>query len=260
MIELLFNEKYSKSDVDFDAIIDEDVNVIVPENIKDFSINLRNIFGKKNLSFTIGENSLGTFNVFFKSEDIDLKITLQSYKNSNVIFNVVDFIDANRKIVAQLDLLDENAKCVWNTSSLASKNTSKSYTISFLNYGEKTVSLMNNYGVCKDNSILIFDGVSHIDRHGKKSEAKQNAKIIIFDKNCKAVANPSLLIDYNDIVANHSAAVGTLNQDHIYYLLSRGLELKEARKLITLGYLKPILRNIDEEDAKNNEELLGDLM
>ena len=119
---------------------------------------------------------------------------------------------------------------------------------------------MNNYGVCKDNSTLIFDGVSHIDRHGKKSEAKQNAKIIIFDKNCKAVANPSLLIDYNDIVANHGAAVGTLNQDHIYYLLSRGLELKEARKLITLGYLKPILRNIDEEDAKNNEELLGDLM
>jgi Fe-S cluster assembly protein SufD len=117
---------------------------------------------------------------------------------------------------------------------------------------------MNNYGVAANNSTLLFDGVSHIEKMASKSNASQTAKIIIYDDECRAMANPILKIDNNDITASHAAAVGTLNEDHVFYLLSRGIDIKTARKLITLGYLTNIFKEFNEDDKNLLEKTLGE--
>ena len=71
-------------------------------------------------------------------------------------------------------------------------------------------------------------------------------KVILFDKESKAKASPTLKIDCDDIVANHACAIGSLNEDHVFYLKTRGLSEDEARRLITLGYLTPIENYFDE--------------
>jgi Fe-S cluster assembly protein SufD len=72
------------------------------------------------------------------------------------------------------------------------------------------------------------------------------------------MANPILKIDNNDIVASHAAAVGTLNEDHVFYLLSRGIDIKNARKLITLGYLTNIFTEFNDEDKEILDRMLGE--
>ena len=96
---------------------------------------------------------------------------------------------------------------------------------------------------------MIIKGISHIEKGSIKSKANQIAKIILFDKASKASASPILKIDCDDIKANHGCAIGALNQEHLYYLLSRGLSLFEAKRIITEGYLLPIAKyfNSDEE-------------
>ena len=61
-------------------------------------------------------------------------------------------------------------------------------------------------------------------------------------------ANPLLLIDEYDVEASHGAAIGKIDEEQLYYLMSRGLTLKVAESLIISGFLSPVL-NILSTDA-----------
>ena len=59
-----------------------------------------------------------------------------------------------------------------------------------------------------------------------------------------------LLIDNNDVNASHAAAVGKVDDNQIFYLSSRGISESNAKKMIALGYLTPVLEYINDEDVK----------
>ena len=50
--------------------------------------------------------------------------------------------------------------------------------------------------------------------------------------------------------------IGSLNDDYLFYLLSRGIALEDAKKLITYGYLNPIVNYFDDEDKEELENLI----
>ena len=117
---------------------------------------------------------------------------------------------------------------------------------------------MKNYGVLLDGGTLIFSGNSTIYEDVKGAETHQTARIIVFDPDGKAEANPNLNIYHNDVIAaSHAATVGKVNDEHLYYLGSRGLDEFDAKKLITKGYLQPIIELIDDDTLK--DKLLHDL-
>lgn len=120
----------------------------------------------------------------------------------------------------------------------------------------ETFGRIDNYGVCKDQSKLTFSGISHILKGSHKSKSHQNAKIVVFDSECVAKAKPILKIDENDIEASHAASVGKVSDEHIFYLTSRGLNKEEAKMLITLGYLKPILKGFDKSIQEDINTLI----
>jgi Fe-S cluster assembly protein SufD len=181
-------------------------------------------------------------------------------KNAGISVVFADFSKNFAKVKSQIDLTEEGANCDWQLATLANKNDSKEFDISFKHLVGKTTSIMNNYGVARDESKILFSGVSHITEGAKKSNAKQNAKIIVFDKNAQGVASPILKIDENEVQASHGAVVGQLNSDHMFYLMSRGLTHNEARLLITLGYLKPISREFSEATQSLIEEAIKEAM
>lgn len=259
VLNLEISEKNCTSDIDFANIEYHKIEVFIHDDLN-LNLNFFNFDFLKEINIFVGKNVVGKINLFENESECDIILRCNLNDNADLVFNNIDFLPKNKKIDAKVILFGDYSSCRWNSSVLSNEKCNKSYNISFSHIGEKSKSIMNNYGVCKDSSTIIFDGVSHIEKSAKKSLASQNAKIIIYDKECSAYANPKLLIDYDDVVANHSAAVGTLNEEHIFYLLSRGLSIKEARKLITFGYLKPILSNLDEEYKEKYEKILGDLM
>ena len=100
------------------------------------------------------------------------------------------------------------------------------------------------------------EGISHIEKGAIKSKASQKIKSILFDKTSEAIANPILKIDCDDIEASHACAIGSLNDDHLFYLLSRGIALEDAKKLITYGYLNPIVNYFLDEEKEELENLI----
>jgi len=190
----------------------------------------------------------------------EIKIYGKIQKNAGISVIFADFSKDFSKISSQIDLVGEGANCDWHLATLANKKDNKTFDISFKHLVGKTTSNMNNYGVSRDDSKIVFSGVSHIVKGAKKSNAKQNAKIIVFDKNSQGVASPILKIDENDVQASHGAVVGQLNSDHMFYLMSRGLTRDDARTLITLGYLKPVSSQFSEQVQLLIENAIKEVM
>ena len=193
-------------------------------------------------------------------ENSDIKIYGKVGKNAGISVVFADFSRNFTRISSQIDLAEEGANCTWHLATLANKNDDKIFDISFKHLVGKTTSNMNNYGVARDDSKIVFSGVSHITEGAKKSNAKQNAKIIVFDEKAQGIASPILKIDENDVQASHGAVVGQLNSDHMFYLMTRGLTRDDARTLITLGYLKPVSTQFSEEVQSMIENAIKEVM
>ena len=61
---------------------------------------------------------------------------------------------------------------------------------------------------------------------------------------------PNLFIDEYDVIAAHAASIGSISKDDLFYLMSRGLTLEEASKLIVLGFVQPLLDKIDNKELR----------
>lgn len=190
----------------------------------------------------------------------NLKITANLGYNSSFDVVFADFSDSNISVKTQVNLNKEGANCRWHLASLSSGENRKKFDISFAHHVGHTYALMDNYGVAKEKSEIIFTGVNHILKGAKGSETIQNAKIIVFDEESNGTASPVLKIDENDVKASHGAVVGQLNEDHMFYLMSRGLTKEEARALITLGYLQPISKQFSNETQEKILKLIQEAM
>ncbi len=184
------------------------------------------------------------------------KISANIGKNSNLQVFFADFSLNDFELNSLINLNEIGASADWHLATLANQKFNKKFDVSFIHNVGNTIASMNNYGVAKDCSKIVFSGVNHIKRGSKNSKTYQNAKIIVFDQKANGVASPILRIDENDVIASHGAVVGRLNDDHMFYLMSRGLSEKDARELITRGYLEPIKRHFNEENQAKIDSLL----
>ena len=233
----------------------KEVSFNVPEN-KSYTLLIKDIEEKNSIDFEVEDNSELYLSIFAKNPIENLKITAKVGENSKIIAYFADFTTEKNKLDVAINLNKDNANCEWHLASLSSKKDDKNIAVSIYHNFPNTHGRIDNYGVCKDNSNLLFSGISHIEKGCHQSTSHQNAKIVVFDDNCKAIAKPILKIDENDIEASHAAVVGKVSDDHIFYLTSRGLNVDEAKLLITLGYLKPILKGFNEETAEEINTLI----
>ena len=194
------------------------------------------------------------------NENSSIKISGKIENNAKLLVFFADFSKGTTTLTSKIDLEKEGAFADWHLATLSNKKDNKIFDVSFIHKVGKTTSNMDNYGVARDDSKIVFSGVSHITEGAKSSNAKQNAKIIVFDKNAQGVASPILKIDENEVQASHGAIVGQLNSDHMFYLMSRGLTRDEARSIITLGYLKPVSKEFSEETQSKIENAIKEAM
>jgi len=215
-------------------------------------------FGDLNIELSEGSKLFLKLANFAENSDIKINGKIGKFAEISVVF--ADFSKNSTKVTSQINLVEEGAKCEWHLATLSNKNDNKIFDVSFKHVVGKTTSIMDNYGVARDESKIIFSGTSHITEGAKGSNAKQNAKIIVFDKNAQGTASPILKIDENEVQASHGAVVGQLNSDHMFYLMSRGLTYDDARMIITLGYLKPVSDKFSEATQSLIENAIKEAM
>ena len=116
------------------------------------------------------------------------------------------------------------------------------------NHGKHTTGLINQRGVILEKSELIFNGIGQII-HGAKAD--QQNRVLIMSDQARGDANPILLIDENDVEAGHAASVGPVDQQQMYYLMSRGIPRAQAERMVIRGFLGAVLSAIPAADVRN---------
>lgn len=125
------------------------------------------------------------------------------------------------------------------------KNAQKmSVTTRAIHFGRNSESDMVTRAVMKDQATAIINGITKIEKGATKSNGVQAEKVLMLSPKARGDANPILLIDEDDVKAGHAASVGQVNQEQVYYLMSRGLPRAQAEQLIIRGFLDPVVSEI----------------
>ncbi|MBP9698491.1 MAG: Fe-S cluster assembly protein SufD [Elusimicrobia bacterium] len=95
-----------------------------------------------------------------------------------------------------------------------------------------------------DRARSIFTGMIRIEKTAAKSEAYQASKNVLLSRTARANAIPMLEILTDDVKCGHGAAVGGLDDDQRFYLMSRGLDRHEAERAMVEGFFEDVLQRV----------------
>ena len=91
--------------------------------------------------------------------------------------------------------------------------------------------------VVMDNGFLDLSGIIKIKKKANLVEAFLRQKVLLVGQNSRAEARPELEIETDEVKASHAASVGRIDEEEIFYLMSRGLGRDEAIELIISAFL-----------------------
>ncbi|MBU5688273.1 MAG: SufD family Fe-S cluster assembly protein [Candidatus Aenigmarchaeota archaeon] len=103
-------------------------------------------------------------------------------------------------------------------------------------------------GALNDYATSSYFGSIVINKRAQKADSYLADHVLLLSENAKANSIPSLKIDANDVKATHGATISQLDEEQIFYLLSRGLNKKEAESLIVQAFFNDV--KINNQDAQ----------
>ena len=116
---------------------------------------------------------------------------------------------------------------------------------------ENTKSYQLIKSVLEDSSKAAYQGKIFVNSDAQKTDGYQLSKAILQNKDSEFNAKPELEIYADDVKCSHGSASGSLNEDSIFYLMSRGLNYNQARELLINGFLLDVVEKITDSEIRN---------
>ena len=260
------------------------------------NINIDNILSSDNLNLIdnvkilANENSKATIVIKYKSDkNIEffhngiIKIIAKNNSNINVI--IVNLLSETSNNFLSIDAeLEESSKIKATIIDFGGKNSITNYYSNLIgdlsdnklesiylgkdnqlvdiNYiaelrGKKSNIDINVQGALKDQAKKHFKGTIDFKKGCKKATGNENEACMLLSDTAKSIALPMLLCSEEEVEGNHSSSAGKIGEKELFYIMSRGFELKEAMKLMVRARFNKILENIKNEKLK--DEILKEI-
>jgi len=131
-------------------------------------------------------------------------------------------------------------------------NSQKFDLVSDLSHvGKHTRGRILSNNVLLDKSESVFKGMIRIGKEAKNSNAYLAGHAILLSPDARSDAIPGLEILTNDVKATHSASVSQIDEEQIFYMMTRGVSQDESKKFIILGFLEPAISRIKSEELRD---------
>ena len=234
-------------DIDLEENASLNIINISNDNTKNNFINFRQ-------QINIGNNSI------LKSYSLDAKQSsnfkysfndINLAKNSHLEYFVLSKGSKFNKQDINCSLNDEYGSAVIN--GIINLDDQKHHEIkTIINHNEencKSYQLIKS--VLNDNSKGIYQGKIYVNSKAQKTDGYQLSRALLLNDNVEFNAKPELEIYADDVKCSHGSTSGNIDENSIFYLMSRGLSYDQSKKLLTNGFLNEVVEKITNEDVKN---------
>ncbi len=116
---------------------------------------------------------------------------------------------------------------------------------------ENTKSYQLIKSVLGKQSKAVYQGKIFVNSKAQKTDGYQLSKAILLDETSEFNAKPELEIYADDVKCSHGSASGSLNENSIFYLMSRGLDYQQSKELLINGFLLDVVEKITDSEIKN---------
>jgi Fe-S cluster assembly protein SufD len=99
-------------------------------------------------------------------------------------------------------------------------------------------------GALKDRARTVYSGLIKVFPNAQRTDAYQANRNLVLSRTARADTIPNLEIGANDVRCTHGATVGQVEEEYIFYLMSRGINRTEAVKLIVDGFFDEVIERV----------------
>lgn len=265
------NLEKTEAEIDFkfddeNSVLIDDIEITATENTKSTVV----------IKYTSNQESENYHNGIIKAKaekDSELNIVLINLmntksnnflaiendfeENAKINYTIIDFGGKNSITNYYSNLKGDNCDNQLNTIYLGKENQ-----LFDLNYigelrGKKSNIDIEVQGALKDVAKKHFKGTIDFKKGCKKATGNENEACMLLSDTAKSIALPMLLCSEEEVEGNHSSSAGKIGEKELFYIMSRGFELKEAMKLMVRARFNKILENIKNEELK--DEILKEI-
>ena len=137
-----------------------------------------------------------------------------------------------------------------NGIHLLSKNKHHEIRIKTNHLYENTKSYQLIKSVIDDSSKSVYQGKIYVDSKAQKTDGYQLSKAVLLNEQAEFNAKPELEIYADDVKCSHGSASGSLDDNSIFYLMSRGLNQTTAKELLINGFPLDVVEKITDDEIK----------
>jgi FeS assembly protein SufD len=114
----------------------------------------------------------------------------------------------------------------------------------------RTTSRVLVKGALRDRARAVFQGNVRIEKNAQETDSFLSDHVLLLNPGARADSIPALEIEANQVRASHSASIGQIDEEQVFYLMSRGLDESDAKKTIVSGFLSPAIDSIPHEHVR----------
>jgi len=126
-----------------------------------------------------------------------------------------------------------------------------------IHIGKNTSSEIVSKSLSKNGGMSIYRGLVDIKKSAHGAISKIDCDGLILDSLSRSDTIPDIRVSTDDAIVAHEASVGKINEDTLFYLMSRGIMEAEAKTMIVRGFISPLLKELPLEYAAEMNVLIG---
>ncbi len=203
----------------------------------------------------------GEFNLDIKKDisiTIENDVIIHDINNDNRKINIIINKDSKLKLYIVKELISDYDihitllnKAFLEFNMLLINKDNNQVKINIEMTQDKAKSVINIRGINKEyNSNLDIICNGYIKENTKDNELIENMKGLIIHNNDTIKISPIMIIDTNEVSANHLVTIGSFREEELFYLQSKGLSETLAKELLINSFLKGNMEELELEFLK----------
>jgi len=117
---------------------------------------------------------------------------------------------------------------------------------------EHTTADLVTRGVLDDTARSVYEGVQAVGREAWDTNSYQRENTLMLSEDSEADASPKLIINNHDTEASHSATVGQVDAEDLFYMNSRGVDEESAKNMLVEGFFVPVLEEVAVDELRED--------